>query len=505
MKMPEHAIPSLAEFVGEWTVPDAREGGRGPIAGSLSWSGSRATLRLNEALTPLRGAIFGDEVRNYPAIHGVTVDSKLVSMIDAMSGSAGLSIGPAGLRQRETAVSSWAVVGEQHVEPDTLYVQMRVRIPGLQLWLGRSGMSWTWVEPTTTTIRAVEYRIEAVPPEEVTVTSIESVLGWGLDREFGGDLVSQITVSSAARIWLRPSQPMPLKWFFEQFGKATTLLSLMAGSPMSLDHASAVVAGSGAKVEVLVGLREAKYCEFKAASDFFLVRDALGVELGPALNRWFEMYESIAMPSQLALSVLSSEGLWLHVEFLSLVQALEGIHRALLPGTYTSAERYDEIRKALSTAIPKDVAADHRDSLKTRIKYGNEVSLRKRLDALIQRLSTSINHTILGPDGRVPQNWVETRNYYTHWDESLRTNVLDGPGMHRACVRLRHLLRALYLDLAGVPQASIERALVGANRESQYLLQLNSAARRERDPEDTSGALLHVDVRDAVSPDDKGS
>lgn len=503
--MTEHAIPSPTEFVGEWTVPDANGGGRGFIAGSLSWSGSRATLRLNEALTPLRGAVFGDEVRNYPAIHGVTVDSKLVSMLDAMGGGAGLSFGPAGLRQRETAVSSWVVIGQQHVESETLYVQMRVRIPGLQLWLGRSGMSWTMVEPTTTTKRAVEYRIEAVPPEEVTVTSIDSILGWGFDREFGGDLVSRITVTSAARIWLRPSQPMPLQWFFEQFGKATTLLSLMAGSPMSLDHASAEVAGSGANVEVLVGLREAKYCDFKAASDFFLVRDALQVEFGPTLTRWFEIYESIAMPSQLALSVLNSEGLWLHIEFLSLLQSLEGVHRALLPGTYTSTERYEEIRKALSTAIPKDVAADHRDSLKSRIKWGNELSLRKRLDALVQRLSTSLRHTILGTDGCIPQKWVETRNYYTHWDESLRTNVLDGAGMHRASVRLRLLLRALYLDLAGVPQASIERALVGANRESQYLLQLNGAARRECHPEDTSGALLYVDVKDAVSPDDKGS
>lgn len=503
--MTEHAIPSPAEFVGEWTLPDKNGGGRRPIAGSLSWSGSRATLHLNEALTPLQGAVFGHELRNYPAIHGVTVDSKLVSVLDAMAGGAGLSIGPAGFRQRETAVSSWVVVGEQHVEPDTLYSEMRARVPGLQLWLGRSGMSWTMVEPTTTTMRAVEYRIEAVPAEEVPVTSIESILGWGLDRDFSGDLVSRITVTSAARIWLRPAQPMPLKWFFEQFGKATTLLSLMAGSPMAPDHASAVVARSGAKVEVLVGLREAKYCDFKAASDFFLVRDALGVELGPTLNRWFEMYESIAMPSQLALSVLSSEGLWLHVEFLSLVQALEGIHRALLPGTYTSAERYEEIRKALSTAIPKDVATDHRDALKSRIKYGNELSLRKRLDALVQRLSISLRHTILGPDGCIPPNWVETRNYYTHWDESLRTNMLDGAGMHRAGVRLRVLLRALYLDLAGVPQASIERALVGANRECQYLLQLNSAARRERHPEDTSGALLYVDVKDAVSPDDKGS
>jgi hypothetical protein len=163
------------------------------------------------------------------------------------------------------------------------------------------------------------------------------------------------------------------------------------------------------------------------------------------------------------------------------------------------------IKQALSNAIPKNVTADHRDSLKSRIKYGNEISLRKRLDALVQRLSAPLRQRILGSRGLIPQSWVETRNYYTHWDESSRESVLDGTAMHRAGVRLKHLLRALYLDVAGIPQASIEQALDGTNRESQYLIQLNNAAHRERYPDDTSGALLHIDVKDAASPDDRGS
>lgn len=502
--MAEHAIPNPVEFIGEWTLPGAAEA-RQPIPGVLSWSGARATLRLNEAFTPMRGAVFGDELGTYPAIHGVTVDSKLVSMLDAMGSGTSLSIGPAGFRQRETVFSSWAAVGNQHVDPQTTYSEMRVRIPGLQLWLGRSGMTWTMVDPTESSERAVVYRIENVPPEEVSVPSIDSTLGWVLDRDFTGDLVSKISVTSAGRLWLRPTHPRSLSWYFDQVGKVTTLLSLIAGTPMAPDHSSAVVAGSDAKVEVLVGLREAKYCEFKAGSDFFLVREALGCDFGLMLNQWFGIYESIAMPSQLALSVLNSEGLWLHVEFLSLMQALEGIHRALLPGSYTSPEKYEPIRLALSNAIPKDVTANHRDSLNARIRYGNEISLRKRLDALMQQLELPIRQRILGRDGLVPQSWVETRNYYTHWDESARGRVLDGPAMHRADVRLKHLLRALYLVTAGVPQASIEKALDGANHESQYLIQLNLVAHRERHPGSQAGALLHVDVKDAASPDDRNS
>jgi hypothetical protein len=310
--MTKHAIPESAEFVGEWTASGVAE--ERAVPGSLAWSGSRATLRLNEALTPLRGAVFGDELHTYSAIHGVTVDSKLISLLDSTSSGAGLSIGPGGFRQRETVVSSVAVIGQQHVDPTTNYAEMHIRVPGLQLWLGRSGMTLTMFEPTEHSQRAVAYRVENVPQEEVRISSIDSTIGWGFEREFGGDLISQIFVRSDALIWIRPSQPMRLDWYFEQFGKLTTLLSLIAGSPISPDHVSALVAPGGAQVEVLVGLREAKYCEFKHVSEFFLVRDALEVGLGVLLSRWFETYELVAMPSQLALSVLNSEGLWLHVE-----------------------------------------------------------------------------------------------------------------------------------------------------------------------------------------------
>lgn len=120
------------------------------------------------------------------------------------------------------------------------------------------------------------------------------------------------------------------------------------------------------------------------------------------------------MPSQLALSVLSSDNLWLHVEFLSLMQALEGFHRATMPGLYTSEAEYEPVKQALNYAIPKVIGPDHKEALKSRIRYGNEVSLRKRVDALVGRLDLPVRKHILGGDGSVPRSWVVTRNYYTH-------------------------------------------------------------------------------------------
>ena len=158
-------------------------------------------------------------------------------------------------------------------------------------------------------------------------------------------------------------------------------------------------------------------------------------------------------------------------------QALEGFHRATMDGVYVTKERYAEVEERVVQAIPNNVPPDLRTSLKARLRYGNEVSLRKRLDALALRIDADIRHRVLASNGRVPGAWVDTRNYYTHWDQATRQNVLDGGDMHRASVRMRTFLRVLYLNLVGIPTAAIAQALAGSSSESQYLSQLNAGER----------------------------
>lgn len=283
------------------------------------------------------------------------------------------------------------------------------------------------------------------------------------------------------------------------------MLSFLAGGPMSPDHVTAKLAEPSIDVEVLVALREAKYCPHTNSHDFYMLRNEMEADLGVVFAKWLELYDSVAMASQLALSVLNSNDLWLHVEFLTLMQALEGFHRSTKPGLYASEEEYEPIKQALSNAIPNNVASDHKDSLRSRIKYGNEIALRKRLDSLVESLPLPLRKHILGGDGAVPRSWVDTRNYYTHWDEGSRGLVLDGIGMHRAGVRMRYLLRVLYLIFVGIPYSAIAKALNNACDSSQYLIQLNNSEYRKNNPGADSGAIMHINVNDPESPDESTS
>jgi ApeA N-terminal domain 1 len=494
----EHLITDAVDFVGEWSLPDRENSPK--IAGTLSWLSGSASLQLHDSFTPLLGSIYGDEVQTYQAVHGTSISSRHISILRATRVGTGLSFGSAGMRQTERLASSWVVAGA-HVLSDTLYSEIDVRLPGLQIWISRSGIRQTIVESTETNSSGVVYYIENLADEVIEITCLNTTLVWGIRPTFSGDLISEVSVKTSAVLQIKPRKSQSLDWYIEQLGKITTLLTFLAGSPMSPARISAKVTDTGADVDVLVALGEAQYCTFKTGGDFYMLRSNMGVELGGVFAKWFEQYETIAMPSQLALSVLCSDKLWSHVEFLTLLQALEGFHRATMSGLYASEAEYESISSALSNAIPKNTNSDHKEALKSRIKYGNEVSLRKRLEALVMHLPKPIRVHILGGEGNIPRSWIVTRNYYTHWDEASRGSVLEPLAMHRAAIRMRHLLRVLYLDFVGVPHSAIENSLRNANSESQYLIQLNNAEYRAKNPGCKEGAIMRVEVETPKSID----
>ena len=93
---------------------------------------------------------------------------------------------------------------------------------------------------------------------------------------------------------------------------------------------------------------------------------------------------------------------------------------------------------------------------------------------------------ILGSGSRVPDAFIETRHYYTHWDKALEPEILDGVAMHYAGMRLKLFLRALYLQIAGLSDDLLTAALENLSVVSQELKQTDAQEHlwreRRRDP-----------------------
>jgi hypothetical protein len=93
--------------------------------------------------------------------------------------------------------------------------------------------------------------------------------------------------------------------------------------------------------------------------------------------------------------------------FLTYFQALEGLHRYAIGGFETEPDEHERRLVEVLEAIPT-----HRDWLKNKLRWSNEVSARNRLRDLSKRLPRTIE--TYGSEARVVSEAVEVRNVLTH-------------------------------------------------------------------------------------------
>ena len=484
--MTDLSLADTHSFIGDWCVPPSQGASEHSIPGTLEWSVNGGTLTLHEALTAHSGPIYGvSDTQAVAAIYGRSLRGQAVTVLGALPVTIPLPAPLAGPKQSQVFRNSLCVIGA-HVEPDALFSCLKFRMPGLDLWLDAGGIQQT----IQSTPLKIIYEVQPTEAHQVDIPSKGLKLVFEMTRNMPAPMGTDVTISSTGWMKVLSDAPGTFDKLFEQAEQAMRLLSFMSGSPMTPDTISATLQDQ-TQVSVLLAVDHKRTCTFKRPHDFFMRRLSLGMPLEVAFRKWYDMLEKADLASKLAQAIFSSEGLWMHVEFLSLMQALEGLHRSLMPGTYCDKDAYDVIARAITGAIPASVDSEHKDSLKARIKYGNEHSLRKRLKNLLSDLPLAVRQLTL-LDRSIPGSWVDTRNYYTHWDAGSGSNVLKDHGMHRANVCMRVLLRLLYLHQVGIPEPQLLAALRSPNSEVQYLNQLNALEIRRANPASTVGAIAHI-------------
>ena len=113
------------------------------------------------------------------------------------------------------------------------------------------------------------------------------------------------------------------------------------------------------------------------------------------LKKWFSVSETLLDSIHLLMDAQRNQDHSTQGRFLLLAHAVEVVSRATTSSEYMPEEDYEKVIKAMNEAIPKEVARDHRMSLKSKIKYGNEFAFHKRINVLIGMLSKKGSSAIL--------------------------------------------------------------------------------------------------------------
>ncbi len=157
---------------------------------------------------------------------------------------------------------------------------------------------------------------------------------------------------------------------------------------------------------------------FEAKKPYFLFcEEDLEKPLQYYLKIWLKKYRLVYTPFSLYKSAIYSEKN-IETKFLLLSQAVESYHRRFRNGYYLpDSDFQSKVLKPLYKAIPAQLDRNFRKSLKNRLKYDNEYSLKKRIKDLITENKDTLKRYF-----KVPKDLAfkiaDTRNYLIHLDKA---------------------------------------------------------------------------------------
>jgi hypothetical protein len=166
-------------------------------------------------------------------------------------------------------------------------------------------------------------------------------------------------------------------------------------------------------------------------------------------STWLKNYEQFGSSFNLYFATRTGRDLYLDNRFLMLAQALESLHRHSSHETSFPKEDYATLCGLLESAIPEKF----KEWLTPRLAYGNEPSLRQRL-----RLLFGGFESIYGDNKKTKDlisRIVDTRNYLTHYDVTLRERAARGRDLWRLCLALETLFQLHMALLCGFSKGEV--------------------------------------------------
>jgi ApeA N-terminal domain 1 len=159
------------------------------------------------------------------------------------------------------------------------------------------------------------------------------------------------------------------------------------------------------------------------------------------INKWIDAYDEIAPALNLYFATKTGGQKYLEGKFLALAQGLETYHRR------TSDDKLmDEVEfKGFVENIVHQCPEEYKDLLKGKLKYGNEISLAKRIKSIIEPFKDLIG--TCKERKKTIRSIVDTRNYLTHYDESLKTLAASDQDLFNLCFKMEALFQLHFLQV----------------------------------------------------------
>jgi hypothetical protein len=332
----------------------------------------------------------------------------------------------------------------------------------LDQWINTSGIKVEndWDSNTAT----IKYAL----PEE-TVISLDN--GIKLEICFAYTLpgfpnITEAKISQRAYFKLSSDQLLDLSVFITIAFKITNLMCFAMDEIVTLKKVKATsseiqqeINGKNYPVPISIFYKSHTFSEkvpTKNWHDMLFSFRAIKSDARQVFNNWINAYEDLAPALGLYFSTKTGAHKYLDGKFLALAQGLETYHRRTSTETLMEKAPFE----ILVAEVLKGCPEDHVDWLKGRLAHGNEINLGKRLKRIIEPFKNHLGNS--GERAKLLRKIVDTRNYLTHYSESLKEASASGSDLWVLCQKMEVIFNLHFLKVIGFTDKEVNHVIANS-------------------------------------------
>ncbi|MEI6746496.1 MAG: HEPN domain-containing protein [Methylococcaceae bacterium] len=167
------------------------------------------------------------------------------------------------------------------------------------------------------------------------------------------------------------------------------------------------------------------------------------------INNWLNAYETLYVVFDLYFSTKMEHQKYSDGKFLALVQGLETYHRKTSTQKLMPENEFNELVEKIVSQCPEN----NKKWLEGRLKHGNEINLRKRIENVLEPFKNLIGNC--KTQKKLVGNIVATRNHLTHYEESS-TSVVEGIDLYFLCLKMEAIFQLHFLSVLGFSTEEIK-------------------------------------------------
>jgi hypothetical protein len=327
-----------------------------------------------------------------------------------------------------------------------------VRFSHLADWVRTSGFSFKRYYNGT--------KVEVVYdlPEELKAKTPDANISLSFVGSTSGDGIEELSIRQSVWFDVELTTALEIYQLFSKYiDPLKNLLTLATTKPNSIvelnvfsNHVSIEIDKKTVETPIEVVFRQ------RFASDtghkllipdymLFALQDVVD-DFETILTRWLTIADELDSVCNLFFGMQYNPRMNLENEFLNVVQALESYHRRRLKNEVEPKTKHAERIESIVSRVDEG----DKEWLKGILIYSNEPRLEQRLNDLLQ-IVDGVLGSVIDDNAKFAKRVKNTRNYLTHFDESLEKRAARGSELFWLIRKLSYVLQLCLLVEIGIP------------------------------------------------------